>query len=241
MKYDFEDLYEGPRFQNKARRRKMKLIVSGVIGILGLVVLITVISLFTQDSEVAVPVDETQVASQEEKVENNEDIENSKSPEENTNNIESDNSAHNDITAVSEEIETESDKLETEHDNNINTQDFQDEENVIQVIEEDWETTATTQEGPHVTDFTKGSQDWEEMMSAITTATGLSKDSMIVWWLGNGGGPDKAVSTISTKDQQSYYRVQLEWVQNKGWKPVSVEELAENDRLPKTDHNEVSE
>jgi hypothetical protein len=68
--------------------------------------------------------------------------------------------------------------------------------------------------------------DWQEMLQAISYATGVDQSNMTVWFLGNNG-PNKSVGTISTKDQSEKYRVYIDWVDGQGWKPVKVEVLNE--------------
>ena len=51
-----------------------------------------------------------------------------------------------------------------------------------------------------------------------------------MWWLERNGGPEKAIGTVAPKDQSTTYRVYLQWVDGKGWKPVKMQELVENDK-----------
>ena len=53
---------------------------------------------------------------------------------------------------------------------------------------------------------------------------------MTIWFLGNGGSPSTAVGTVSAKNDSKSYRVNLEWVDGSGWKPVKVQELVTNDK-----------
>ncbi|OEH91524.1 YrrS family protein [Bacillus solimangrovi] len=102
------------------------------------------------------------------------------------------------------------------------------EEVVSEVIEGEWDPVETEQEGVHVTSYEEGSADWNEMLRATETATNISQDDMIVWWLGNGGSPNTSTVTVSTKDNTEIYRVQLQWIESKGWQPVTVEVLESN-------------
>ncbi len=218
MKYDFKDLYEGPRFQNRARKRKIKLIITSIAAILGIVLIIGVINIFSGNAEKANNValeepNETEQAVDDNQTDNETVIEDDQEATQNDNMTEM-NDSNNMESRQDEKVDT-SNSTKTEPS----------ESKVVGSIEQDWESVGTEQEGEHVTDFTKGSQDWEEMTQAVSSATGLSNDNMIVWWMGNGGAPDKASSTVSTKDKGTYYRVQLEWVNGSGWKPVKVEEI----------------
>lgn len=85
------------------------------------------------------------------------------------------------------------------------------------------EPVGTSQTGKHTTSFEKGSADWNEMTQALASGTGLDPANMTILWLGNGGAPNKAVGTVSAKNDPKKYKVYLEWVDGAGWKPVKVE------------------
>lgn len=230
MKYDFKDLYEGPRFQNRARKRKIKLIIMSIAAILGIVLIIGVINIFSGDSEKA-------NIALEEPNETEQAVDDAQTDDE-TVSLEDDQEAtqNDNMTEMNDSNNMEysqDEKVDTSHSDSTKT--VPNESKVVGSIEQDWEPVGTEQEGEHVTDFTKGSQDWEEMTQAVSSATGLSNDNMIVWWMGNGGAPDKASSTVSTKDKGTYYRVQLEWENGSGWKPVKVEEIEGNDQQSVTE------
>ena len=105
-------------------------------------------------------------------------------------------------------------------------------ENVKSTIENpSWQPVGTTQEGEQTSVFNPDSVDWAEMIQAITYATGVEESNMTLWFLGNNGH-NRAVGTISSKDQQGKYRVYIDWVDGKGWKPTKVEELFEIDKKP---------
>lgn len=237
MKYDFKDLYEGPRFQNRARKRKIKLIITGIAAIIGIVLIISVINIFSggsQEANVAPKEsnDTEQIVDETVEEMTNEDDE----IDEETASIAQNEAIENekvDEKVSSNKMETSKEDKQDPISNSTETE--AGEGKVVGTIEQNWEPVGTEQEGDHVTDFTKGSKDWEEMTQAVGTATGLPNDNMIVWWMGNGGSPDKAISTVSTKDKETYYRVQLEWVNGSGWKPVKVEAIEENDHQPVTD------
>lgn len=93
------------------------------------------------------------------------------------------------------------------------------------ITDPSWQPIGTQQSEPHTATYSKNSVDWNEMLQAVSYATGLGTDDMTVWRIGNNGGPNKAVATISSKTDKKKYRVQIDWVENEGWKPVVVEEL----------------
>lgn len=93
------------------------------------------------------------------------------------------------------------------------------------VIDTSWQPIGTTQTGEHISSYDGKSVDWEEKKKALAYATGLPYDSMIFWKIKNGGGPQQSVGIVSSRDNEKKYRVYLEWVDEKGWKPVKMDVL----------------
>lgn len=115
--------------------------------------------------------------------------------------------------------------LEEDRDNDLET-DIEE-----QSREAEWEPIGTIQEEPFHAVFEKDHVNWQEMTKALQVATGLG-DEMIIWWLGNGGDHLSAVGYVSTSEtEETPFKVRLEWVTNRGWKPVSVEQVLENPYL----------
>lgn len=139
-------------------------------------------------------------------------------------------------STTDEESKTEEDS-ETQVDDELATEEEvvtveSDDPNVLEAkINKNWEPVGTSQTGEHTTQYDKGTTDRQEMENALSYATGISTDNMTVWWLENGGMPNKnVIGTISTKDSKEIYRVYLEWVDGEGWKPTKLEKLKENDK-----------
>lgn len=93
------------------------------------------------------------------------------------------------------------------------------------VINTSWEPVGTSQSGNHVSVYDKGSVDWNEKIKAISYATGLGEGNMYIMMIKNGGGPQKSIGVVQSKDQSQKYRVHLEWVDSEGWKPVKMDVL----------------
>lgn len=93
------------------------------------------------------------------------------------------------------------------------------------VINTSWEPVGTKQKGDHVSVYQKDSVDWNEKVSAVAYATGLDANNMYVMMIKNGGGPQKSIATVQSKDESEKYRVHMEWVDGKGWKPVKLDVL----------------
>lgn len=93
------------------------------------------------------------------------------------------------------------------------------------IINTSWKPVGTSQSGEHVSVYDTNSVDWKEKLEAITYATGLAVSDMYVMHIGNGGGPQKSIGTVQSKDMSEKYRVHLEWVEKEGWKPVKMDIL----------------
>lgn len=86
-----------------------------------------------------------------------------------------------------------------------------------------WHPIGTKQTGEHVTTFEKDSLDWQEMEMALAYGAGIDRDNMTVLWIGNGGDPQRAKGKVKSKDDpNTIYHVLIEWVDEKGWKPIEV-------------------
>ncbi|HLS10319.1 YrrS family protein [Lentibacillus sp.] len=132
---------------------------------------------------------------------------------------------------ASREDENAIDRLEiheSEKEGNEDTQQDQ-EENESQQDDNDinsdmiGEPIGTSQTGEHTSSYEKGSVDWNEKVDAIQKVTGLD-DSMTLWRLESGDGPQEAVGKVSPEGVQDWmYVVNLQWVDQKGWKVTSVD------------------
>ncbi|UFT97859.1 DUF1510 family protein [Radiobacillus kanasensis] len=137
---------------------------------------------------------------------------------------------------VTEEEDTDASSTgDTESSSDENNENIQVEEvssnddNVIKAYRGDWEPIGTQQEGEHVITFEQGTQDWKEMMDAVSLATGLNRNDMIQWWVSRAG--DQSIeATVSNPSETEIYRVSVNWVDQQGWQPTLVEQLKENDQ-----------
>ncbi|WP_209122874.1 YrrS family protein [Alkalihalobacillus sp. BA299] len=95
----------------------------------------------------------------------------------------------------------------------------------------EWEPIGTVQSEPFEINFSKDHVNWKEMTHALQYATGLG-DDIILWRIENGGDSQSAVGTVSDpENKHTPYRVRIEWVPERGWKPVEVIQLSENPYL----------
>ncbi|MFL6560901.1 MAG: YrrS family protein, partial [Bacillus sp. (in: firmicutes)] len=117
----------------------------------------------------------------------------------------------------------ESQDVVTEGDGNSNVQ--------TETENPSWQPVGTSQTGEHTAVYDKSSVDWQEMLNAISYATGLDQSNMTVYWLGRDKSTTNgSFGTVASKDNQQKYNVYLQWVDGQGWKPTKVEKLAEIDQ-----------
>ncbi|MGR3765471.1 DUF1510 family protein [Rossellomorea sp. NS-SX7] len=104
-----------------------------------------------------------------------------------------------------------------------------DQPNVKREVNKDWMPVPTDQTNHTKVTFEEGSLDWKEMTAAIAKGADLSTNDMILWWV-EGKGINQVMATVTNKAQTTNYRVHVEWIEARGYAPVKVEELYENDR-----------
>ena len=127
------------------------------------------------------------------------------------------------------------DRVEKENDDNDDNNDdvdveevASDDSNVIQAYEGDWDPVGTNQQGEHTTNYETDSEDRQEIKKAVSQVTEVPEDNIIEHWVGNNGD-QKVVATIQDESTAEYYRVYLQWEDDKGWKPTKYEEIKSND------------
>lgn len=223
MKHDNDNLNEGTRSRQRAKRRKTNIILNSLIVVV--ILLIGIVSFnifFSNDEGVA---DQNGVAAEKE---NAADSSGSKDTSKKEDLKDTDNK--DESSTEDSESEEDKDTAEEESAEPIVTEGGSD-ANVKQTIENpEWKPVGTTQSGGHTTVFDQNAVDWQEMILAYSYATGIDKNNMTVWWNENGGSPNTAKGTISEKGSDQTFRVLIEWVEGEGWKPVKVEELIQRDK-----------
>lgn len=207
------------RFEKK--RRDTKLIT--LFGVIGSLLIVVLIFLFIFNEP---PKDEAIQATG-----NNDSQENT----DNTTNQNTEDEGTDEQTDVNNEpTEDGDDSNPTEEQQDAPDEQIQqssDDPNVIEsYVNEAWEPIGTVQEEPHTPSYEKESQDWNEMIQAISYAVEIQPNDMFTWWVTHGETVQHRVATISNKKQDLIYRVTIEWVEGQGYKPVMVERLKENDQ-----------
>ncbi|GMN98151.1 YrrS family protein [Parageobacillus thermoglucosidasius] len=202
----------GPRFAQRAKRRKINRILNAAIAVVVLLIIVVAWNLFSDDGRPSEQTAKTQSKTEVKKDNDEKKVE----VEINGQQENGEEGEQTDQEETSEAEQEEQEVIETPGAPGSNIE--------KEIVNPAWQPIGTTQSEPHVTQFKKDSVDWKEMLDAVSYATGLSQSDMIVWFIGNNG-PNKAVATISTKDKTQYYKVYIEWVENQGWKPEKVQKL----------------
>lgn len=166
---------------------------------------------------------------------NENDLENENNPENNN----EENNNENNINNSNEENNTNENNNNTDNnEENNNSEENNNEENNNEENNEnnssngEWGPVGTVQDEPFTPVYDSNHVNWEEMIRAISAATGLpeNEEDLIVWRIENAGGENTAVGTVSERgsDYSSPHRVTITWVEEEGWMPVEAERLNSN-------------
>ncbi|MCQ6360443.1 YrrS family protein [Bacillus cereus] len=85
-----------------------------------------------------------------------------------------------------------------------------------------WKAIGTEQGAKPAMQFKEGTVDWNEMKKAISYAVDVPESQLIFDFIGNNGN-NKAYGKVRDKQSNKKYKVDIDWVENQGWKPVSVQ------------------
>ncbi|PFF56840.1 YrrS family protein [Bacillus cereus] len=85
-----------------------------------------------------------------------------------------------------------------------------------------WKPIGTEQGVKPEMKFKEGTVDWSEMKKAISYAVDVPESQLIFDFIGNNGN-NKAYGNVRDKQNNKKYKVNIDWVENQGWKPVSVQ------------------
>ncbi|OQR58431.1 YrrS family protein [Bacillus sp. CDB3] len=87
-----------------------------------------------------------------------------------------------------------------------------------------WKPVGTEQGTTPAMTFKKGTADWNEMNQAISAAIDVPVEQLVIHRIGNNG-KNKAYGNVQDKQSGKKYYVNIDWVDNEGWKPVLVQTL----------------
>jgi len=230
--YDRNSRYD--RYEKRRKNTKLMTVLGIAGGLLVIVLIAFLILPFGDNNAQETPEDEKSTTSE------NQDDTSADQGEQGTTSDDdraSENSDEESSESNSESNDETSEKGEDAESDETTTHES-DDENVIEIIQKDWDPVGTKQEGNHVATYDTESQDWAEMEKAVRYGADLQEENSIIWHIGNGGSPQKAIGTITNKAQTETYRVYIQWIEDKGWKPSKVEVLKENDKKELYQDNE---
>ncbi|MED1863139.1 YrrS family protein [Fictibacillus nanhaiensis] len=202
------------RYESRLEKRKQNRFLNIAIGLVVLLIVVVAFNLFSGDENETAS---TNKANSEETTESNEsnnssiemETGDSKKKPDDENSESQDNEESAEDKDVADEEATEEEKTESETPEGGGP-------------EGPWQPIGTSQTEPHTKTYDDGSQDWNEMVQALSYATSIPQDQMTIFWLGNGGGPDLSKGTVQSKADGKKYDVMLQWIPEKGWQPTSV-------------------
>ncbi|PLS05213.1 MULTISPECIES: YrrS family protein [Bacillus] len=224
------------RYENRDKRRKANLVLNILIAIVSILIVVVAANLFinspsskdvSKDSETAQKQESPASGKTEKK--SDEDIKDSKkdtsdSEKDSEKSSDSDSDSKKDDSSKSDDSDSDSNSDDPLKDAKVTEGGSS--SDVEKTYENpDWKAVGTEQKGEHAATYDSSSQDWAEMLKAISYATGVSTDNMTVLWLGNNGSPQDAKGKILDKTSGEKYQVTITWVDEKGWKPTKVEKL----------------
>lgn len=217
------------RYGDRHSKRKQNIVLNSLIGIVIAVILVLVANIFFfGDSPEQTVSQDQQTAQSDTNEETNSSEDAVTSDEANSEDSESNNSESADQDGTDEEKNKEENKNKDKEDQNKEDEDKEKEDEQEPGepdLEGPWEPVGTSQPKSenHASSYDQGSVDWNEKLRAVESVTGFPPEEMVVHWLGGNGGPQKSKATVSQKGaNDTKYYVELEWVDEKGWKAVSA-------------------
>ncbi|WP_179886253.1 YrrS family protein [Bacillus sp. es.036] len=220
------------RYGDRHSKRKQNIVLNSLIGIVLAVILVLVANIvFSGD-------DSQQTASEEQKTAQTNSDEKSNSSSDDA--VTSDEAEDSEASDSESDSATDKDSTKEESANEEKDQDDEDKEGQDQEdqekeeeadqkpgepnLEGPWEPVGTSQTGPHRSSYELGSTDWNEKLKAVESVMGISADEMTIWKIGGNGGPQQSYARVSKAGSSGnqVYSIELEWIDGKGWKPVSV-------------------
>ncbi|MDM5330919.1 YrrS family protein [Neobacillus sp. CF12] len=207
------DFQSGSRSTYRAKRKKTNIILNSLIVIVLALIFFVAYTIFLSGDDKAAPKKEdTKTTANQASEKEDKDTEKNDAAQE----TEEENDTEETSAPAQED---ESQAVITEGDGTTN---------VLRTIENPaWKPVGTAQTGEHTPVYDETHVDWQEMLKAVSYATGLEESNMTLHWLGrNKTTGIGSFSIVSSKDNQQKYNVYLEWVDGGGWKPTKVEELS---------------
>ncbi|KWU58534.1 FMN-dependent NADH-azoreductase [Bacillus mycoides] len=215
----------GSRFQQKQQKRRQNGVLNIAIAIVLVAVAIVAYQLFVPDTkEQASSSDNKKVAQQTTK-ENK--AEKAKGKEETKKNEQEKEKAEAKKKEEEEKLKAEEEKKKTEEEAKTNEKISAEKTQpkaTDAYTKPSWKPVGTEQGATPAMTFQKGTADWNEMNQAISAAIDVPVEQLVIHRIGNNG-KNKAYGNVQDKQSGKKYYVNIDWVDNEGWKPVLVQTL----------------
>ncbi|MGD6991534.1 YrrS family protein [Sutcliffiella horikoshii] len=229
----------GSRYGRTTKRKKTNMILNILIGVVFIFIVVLASSLFfgkndpATDNENQLATGEQELSETEENAAEQESEEAAPTDEEEAESEEAEESAEQDAEEEKDKEKEEKDKEEEKEEESNEADDSEtevsensDDPNVIKTMTNPgWGPVGTSQSEPHTSVYDEGHVDWDEKLKAVEAATRLSSSDYTLIFLGNGGSEHSSIASIKNKSTGENFKVYLEWVTNKGWKPTKVEQV----------------
>ncbi|EOO41541.1 FMN-dependent NADH-azoreductase [Bacillus thuringiensis serovar andalousiensis] len=199
------------RFQEKQQNRRQKAIFNIAFTLVLVTVGIVTYQLFTPSNT------STKAIAQEKKVTK---IEEKKTEDKETAKIEEKKTEDKEAAQLEEKSKTEK-SVKTNGTENNEEEKTASQEKGSQT-NPSWKPIGTEQGAKPEMKFKEGTVDWSEMKKAISYAVDVPESQLIFDFIGNNGN-NKAYGNVRDKQNNKKYKVNIDWVENQGWKPVSVQ------------------
>lgn len=216
----------GSRFQQKQQKRRQNGVLNIAIAIVLLLVAIVAYQLFVPSTKEQASSTDKKVSQQttkNEKAGKSEDKESAKKKEKEKEQAEAKQKAEE------EKLKAEEEKKKAEEEAKANEK-VPAEKTVSQAkdayTKSSWQAVGTEQGTSPDGAFKKGTANWNEMIKAISTAVEVPENQLVLHWVGRDKtGKSKAYGDVQDKQSGKRYYVNIDWVDNEGWKPVLVQTL----------------
>ncbi|WP_404428795.1 YrrS family protein [Sutcliffiella horikoshii] len=224
----------GSRYGRTTKRKKTNMILNILIGVVFIFIVVLASSLFfgkndpATDNENQLATGEQELSETEENEAEKDSVEAAPTDEEEAESEEAEESAEKDAEEEKEKEKEEEKEEESNEadDSETEVSENSDDPNVIKTMTNPgWGPVGTSQSEPHTSVYDQGHVDWNEKLKAVEAATRLSSGDYTLIFLGNGGSEHSSVASIKDKSTGENFKVYLEWVTNKGWKPTKVEQV----------------
>lgn len=216
----------GSRFQQKQQKRRQNGVLNIAIAIVLLLVAIVAYQLFVPSTKEQASSTDKKVSQQttkNEKAGKSEDKESAKKKEKEKEQAEAKKKAEE------EKLKAEEEQKKAEEEAKANEK-VSAEKTVSKAKEAytkpSWKAVGTEQGSSPAMTFKQGSSDWNEMQSAIAAGVEIPKEQLVFHFVGRDKtGKSKAYGDVQDKQSGKRYYVNIDWVDNEGWKPVLVQTL----------------